>query len=288
VAALAATRRSYAEKELDVKTPIIRAAALCATLALGLTACGNDDPGDDAPDAPETEDLGLLSEGELRVGSDIDFPPFEMIEDGEIVGFDVDLVEEIADRLDLEVEWVDTPFDTIFTQQAAGDFDLIISGITITEDRQQTIDFSDPYFESIQSLVVTTDSDITGVADLAGAQIGVQAGTTGEEYAEETFTDSTIRSFPTYPAAFTAMETEGVDAVFADLPAAEAQVERSDTLQIVEEVDTGEQFGIGFQQGSDALQAAVNEQLEAIIADGTYEEMFVEWFDGPPPERFRN
>jgi ABC-type amino acid transport substrate-binding protein len=267
-----------------------RITAICAALALALAACGEDDdpttePGDGAP---ETEDLGLMTEGQLRVGSDIDFPPFEMIEDGEVVGFDVDLMEEIADRLGLEVEWVDTPFDTIFTQLASGDFDAIISGITITDERRQTIEFSEAYFEAIQSLVVTTDSDITSVDDLAGADVGVQAGTTGEEYATETFTESNVPSFPTYPAAFAALETGGVDAVLADLPAAEAQVERSDAIQIVEEVDTGENYGIGVQQDNEALRAAINEQLEAIISDGTYEEMFVEWFDGPPPERFRS
>ncbi|WP_158542658.1 basic amino acid ABC transporter substrate-binding protein [Phytoactinopolyspora halophila] len=280
-----------------------RVFAACAALALAMTACGDDadDTGDDTAtsddgtsddgtsDDGSSAELELMEEGTLRVGSDIDFPPFEMVEDDEIVGFDVDLMEEIADRLGVEVEWVDTPFDTIFTQLAAGDFDAIISGITITEDRQQTVDFSDPYFESIQSVVVRTDSDISGVADLADADVGVQAGTTGEAYAQENFTDSTVRDFPTYPAAFTALETEGVDAVFADLPAAESQVEGSDVLEIAEEVDTGERYGIAVQPDDEAMRSAINEQLEAIIADGTYEEIYAEWFDGQqPPESFRS
>lgn len=285
--------------------------ALLAVLALGIAACG-DQPGDEAEEgdgAEETEeegaegdaadedegeegadtgDLELAEEGKILVGSDLDFAPFESIEDGEPVGFDVDLFDEIADRLGLEIEYQDANFDTIFTQLAAGEFDAIISAITITEEREQEISFTDPYFAANQALVVAADSDIASTDDLADMDVGAQAGTTGLDYANENFTESQIVEFDTYPAAFTALEAGQVDAVLADLPVAAEQEERSEQLEIAEEVDTDELYGIGVPQESDNLREAINEELAGIIEDGTYEEIYTEWFEGDVPEQFQN
>jgi polar amino acid transport system substrate-binding protein len=278
------------EKETTMRLRLL--IALAALLALALAACGEDvaepdvdvdDDGDEA-EAP-ADDLGLETEGVIRIGSDIDFPPFEFIEDGEIKGFDVDLMEEIASRLDVEVEWIDAAFDTILTQLDGGEFDAVISAVTITEERAQTVDFSDAYFEATQALMVGPDSDIGGVADLAGAQVGAQAGTTGEDYATETFTDAEIVSFPTYPASFAALESDQIDAVLVDLPVAAEQEARSD-LVITEVIDTDELYGIPVQQGNDGLLQAINNTLAEIIDDGTYEEIYSRWFEGDVPSRF--
>lgn len=248
-----------------------------------------EEPADEEPaDEEPADDLGLEQEGQLRVGSDLDFAPFEFIEDGEPQGFDIDLMDEIAQRLDLETEYVDASFDTIFTQLAAGEFDAIISAITITEERRQTIEFTDPYFAANQALVVLADSDIGGVDDLTDVDVGAQAGTTGLDYANENFTEATVVEFPTYPAAFTALESEQLDAVLADLPVAAEQVEGSETLELVEEVDTDENYGIGIQQDNEALREALNEQLAEIIDDGTYEQIYSEWFEGDVPQQFQN
>jgi ABC-type amino acid transport substrate-binding protein len=273
-------------KEMTMRLRLL--IALAAILTIALAACGDDaaEPDVEAPDGEEpAEDLGLDEEGVIRVGSDIDFPPFEFIEDGEIKGFDVDLMEEVATRLDLEVEWIDAAFDTILAQLAGGEFDVVISAVTITEERAQTVDFSDPYFEATQALLVGPDSDIGGVDDLAGAQVGAQAGTTGEDYATENFTESEIVNFPTYPAAFAALESDQIDAVLADLPAAAEQEARSE-LVIAEVVDTGELYGIVVQQGNEGLLQAVNDTLAEVIDDGTYEEIYGRWFEGDLPERF--
>jgi ABC-type amino acid transport substrate-binding protein len=170
-------------------------------------------------------DLELANAGQIVVGSDIAFEPFEFIADGEIQGFDIDLMNEVAERLELEVEYVNTSFDTIFTQLAGGQFDAIISAITITEERQQTISFTDPYFAASQGLAALAGSDITGVADLNGRDVAVQAATTGFEYAQDNFTDASIVEFPTAEAAFTALRAGQVDAVFIDLPVVATQVE---------------------------------------------------------------
>jgi ABC-type amino acid transport substrate-binding protein len=261
-------------------------AVLLAFLLL-VAACG-DEPTDDGDDAADTADLELEEEGRILVGSDLNFPPFEFIEDGEPTGFDVDLFNEIADRLGIEIEYQDANFDTIFTQLAAGEFDAIISGITITDERRQTIEFTDPYFAANQALVVTVDSDISGVDDLAEQDVGAQAGTTGLDYANENFTDSRIVEFPNYPAAFTALEAGQLDAVLADLPVAAEQVEGSDSLEIAEEVDTDELYGIGVPQESTNLRDAINEALAEIIDDGTYEQIYTTWFEGDVPEQFQN
>lgn len=269
--------------------------ALVTLLALALAACGDNgvDPaspdGDDGDvDAEETDDLGLEQEGILQVGSDLAFAPFEFVEDGEEQGFDIDLMNEIGTRLGVEVEYVDANFDTIFQQLAAGDFDAIISAITITEEREEIVAFSEPYFEATQALVVPADSDIASTDDLADQEVGAQAATTGLDYAQENFTESTITEFPDYPAAFTALETGGIDAVLADLPAADEAVGRSDALQIVEEIDTDEQYGIGVQQENEALLEAIDDALAEIIDDGTYEQIFADWFpEAEVPERFR-
>lgn len=276
--------------------------ALALVLALITAACGGDGGTTDEPtaggDATTAEgttapteapqDLGLQQEGQIVVGSDIAFEPFEFIQEGEPAGFDIDLMDEIANRLGVEVEYVNASFDTIFTQLASGDFDAIISAITITEERQQTIAFSDPYFAANQALAVTGDSDIASVDDLGGKQVAAQANTTGLDYANENFTDATIVEFPTSEAAFAALSSDQVDAVFIDLPVVGAQEESSDgAIKLAEEVDTGELYGIGVQQDNQGLVDAINEQLQAIIEDGTYEEFYTEWFEGEVPEQFR-
>jgi polar amino acid transport system substrate-binding protein len=262
--------------------------ALGAVLALVLTGCGDPDAGQDAEETEEASaDLGLIEDGTLRVGSDINFAPFEFIEDGEEKGFDIDLMNEIAERLGLEVEYVNTSFDTIFTQLAAGEFDAIISAVTITDERKQTIAFSDPYFQANQALVTTKDSGIEGVDDLDGKDLGTQAGTTGLDYAKENFTDATIKEFQDAPAGFTALSAGQVDAMFIDVPVAVEQVSNDDDLVLVEEVSTNEEYGIGVQQDNEELLEAINEALAEIIADGTYAEIFETWFEGAEvPERF--
>lgn len=275
-------------------------AALLLSLALGAAACGGEtaeeepsgaaSAGSEAGSEGGSEaagDLGLAEEGTIVVGSDINFEPFEFVEGGENMGFDIALLDEIASRLGVEAEYVNTSFDTIFTQLASGDFDAIISAITITEERQETIAFTDPYFAANQAIAAPADSDIAGPDDLAGLDVGVQAGTTGLDYATENFTEATIQEFPTSDAAFTALGAGQIDAVFIDLPVVAAQAESDDAVVLAAEVDTDERYGIGVQQENTGLVEAMNTQLSDIIADGTYAELYGAWFEGEPPEEFR-
>lgn len=269
--------------------------ALGAAMALVLVACGDDDaaPDEAAPDeaAEDPGDLELAEDGMIEVGTDADFAPFEFVEDGEFAGFDIDLFTEVADRLGHDIEFVNTPFDGIITALAGGQFDALISAMTITDERAETISFSDPYFAANQALSVLADADLASVDDLTeGTVVGAQAGTTGLDYAYDNFEEqgTEIREFPTSGAAFDALEGDQLDAVFIDLPAAGERVDASGgAVEVAEEVDTGELYGIGVPQESENLLAAINDQLADIIDDGTYADMYGEWFEGDVPEQFQ-
>src|SRR3972149_5192213 len=162
---------------------------LVLVLALVAAACGDDDGGTTtAATSSSTTEAAALTQtpGVLLVGSDVPYPPFEDFDEaGNVIGFDADLINEIADRLGLTVEWVDTDFDTIFTQLATGRFDVVASATTIPAEREQQVDFADTYYNSQQALTVNTglNPGIHSVDDLAaGDTVGVQTGTTGADW----------------------------------------------------------------------------------------------------------
>ena len=273
------------------------ALVLFGAVSLLAASCG-EQPQDDgtgaSPAAGPTESAAptfeTVQEGVLSVGSCLDYPPFESVEGGDEVGFDVDLAEEIASRLGLEVEWVRADFDTIFTAVAGGQFDMVAAASTITEERLQTVDFSDPYYNSRQALVVGPDSDIASQADVGeGDIVGVQRGTTGKDYAEENLgaQGAQIKTFSNAPDAFRDLEAGNIDAIINDEPSSADIIENNfPDQQIVEAIDTNEKYGFAFSKDNPELTEAVNGALAEIIADGTYEEIFARYFPGVevPPE----
>ena len=169
---------------------------LVLVFALIAGACGDDEGTTDTTGTDDTTATTAASaegltqvEGVLTVGSDIPYPPFEDFDGaGNVIGFDADLVEEMANRLGLEVEWIDTDFDTIFTQLATGAFDVVASATTITPERAQQVNFTMPYYRAQQALAANTAErpDITSVEDLGeGDSVAVQTGTTGADWAQE-------------------------------------------------------------------------------------------------------
>jgi polar amino acid transport system substrate-binding protein len=263
-------------------------------LTLLLAACGGDDAADDDadPEVPPAEEpsFGTVVEGRLTVGSDIPFPPFEYRgDDGELTGFDVDLIEEIADRLGLETNWIETDFDTIFTQLAAGRFDVVASATTITEERAEMVNFTDTYYLAQQALVVNSEetTDIRAVEDLsAGDVVAVQSGTTGEAWARENVPEGVdVRSFPNAPDTYIALEAGNVTAVIFDEPSAVAEAADREGLEVVTVIDTGEQYGFGVNPENEELLEAMNAVLQELIADGTYAEIYGRYEDLPPGGR---
>lgn len=272
-------------------------AALTMVLLL-VAACGEEAPdtepsgGGEETTGEEEPQFSTLEEGVLSIGSCLDYPPFESVKGGEETGFDVDLSEEIASRLGLEVKWVRANFDTIFTAVAGGQFDMVAAASTITEERLQTVDFSDPYFNSRQSLTVNTEEtpDIKTTADLGeGDVVGVQKGTTGKAWAEENLAPQgvEIKTFEGAPAAFTDLEGGAIQGVINDEGSSIGIIEERPSLEVVEAIDTDEHYGFAFSKDNPELTEAVNGALAEIIADGTYESIFKEYFpDLPVPEEF--
>ncbi|MGH2757484.1 MAG: basic amino acid ABC transporter substrate-binding protein, partial [Actinomycetota bacterium] len=261
--------------------------ALVTTLSLGAAACGEEEtPAGGDGDQTEAPEFTTLEDGMLTVGSDIPYPPFEYKKDGELIGLDMDLINEIADRLGLETEIIDTGFDTIFTQLAGGRYDVVIAASTITPEREEQVNFSDPYYNAQQSLTVNTAerSDIKSVDDLKeGDVIAVQGGTTGKAWAEDNLAEGIeIRSFPEGPDGYTALEAGDVDGVINDEPTALAEIAARENLELVEQIPTGEAYGIAVDPENEELLDAVNEVLAEIIEDGTYEEIYSRYKDLPP------
>jgi len=261
---------------------------LIAALAAGMivAGCGDDDDGDDATTGGEvsTEDLGLVEEGLLTVGTDTPFPPFEIGQPPDISGYDIDVMDAIAEQLGLETEYIDTGFGTIFRDVANGQFDAAAAASTILRSREKTVDFTDPYYEAQQALLVTEDSDIASVADLSGAIVGTQDGTTGETYANDETDADEVRGFPEGPNAVSALSTGQVDAVIIDQPVAVDAVEKTGGVEIVEEIPTEELYGFAVAPDNDALREAMNEALATLKEDGTITELYEEYFNSTPPD----
>jgi ABC-type amino acid transport substrate-binding protein len=254
--------------------------------ALVAAGCGDDD--DDGDDTATTEastsgDFETITAGTLTVGSDIPFPPFEQGDPPDYEGFDIDLINEVADRLDLETEIKDLPFDVLLAG-GSGRYDLAIAATTIKPARENRVDFSDPYFNAEQSLLVRSDSGITGVDDITSDSIiGSQDGTTGETYANEN-TDADVRPFQEIDDAYQALENGQVDAVLNDLPSTQSVADDNDALEVVETFDTMEEYGIILAEGDDALREAVNGALQEIKDDGTLNDLYQEWFNTDAPQ----
>jgi polar amino acid transport system substrate-binding protein len=257
-------------------------------LAVAAVGCGDDDDDDGGggggADTTAAAELDTLKSGTLTVGSDIPYPPFELGRGPDYDGFDIDIANEIATRLELETEIKDTPFDTIFRDLAQGKFDMVASATTITAEREQTIDFADPYYNAEQSILVEEGSDIETVEDLAGKTVGVQKGTTGEAYAKENADAGDLRSYGEIDDAFNALVAGQVDAVLNDLPANQAAAESKEGLAVAASIPTDESYGLAFQEDADALREAVNEVLAEMKEDGTYADIYREWFDKDPPQ----
>ena len=253
-------------------------AVFVLAVALVLTGCGGGSGG---------EGGGGGEAEQVKVASDIAYPPFEFNEGGEPTGFDIDLMNEIAKRANLDVEYQNVRFDSIIQGLGNNLYDAAISAMTITPEREEQIDFSEPYFNADQSLLVQSDSDFKSTDDLGDATVGVQIGTTGAAEAqklEEEGKVADVRTFNTVTDAFNALENGQVDGVINDFPVSADRASQSNgELEIVQNIPTGEQYGIAFPTDSE-LRPRVNKALQEIKEDGTYEKLYVKWFDEKPQE----
>jgi polar amino acid transport system substrate-binding protein len=260
----------------------LRVGAALALVAL-LAGCGKQSQDTAAAPAPAPARVFV-------VATDAAYAPFQsQNERGEIVGFDIDLMRAVASSGGFEVRFVNTPWEGIFNGLRQGDSDLVISAVTITDERRQTLSFSDPYFDAAQLIAVRQDSPVSGFADLSELRVGVQTGTTGDEVVTQRLgKDSTrIRRFESTPLALKELEAGGVDAVVADNGVIDHYVVNNPGGNFRTVSDDGfvpEQYGIVVRQGQTNLLEKVNRGLNAIRADGTYDRIYLRWFGGSTAE----
>lgn len=254
-----------------------RSLLLCAMttgLAVALTACGG---------GGDYGKYGLVQKETLTVCSDVPYPPLEMeAKGGGYTGFDMDLMRQIATSLGLKMQVKDVGFDGLQSGAtlAAGQCDIAASAMTITKKREKHLDFSNPYFDAKQSLLVPKGSGIKNIKDLAGKKVGVQQGTTGQMYTKENAPDTTtIVAFPSDTELFAALKANQVDAILQDIPPNTRHAKQNPKFRIVQKYDTNEHYGFAVQEeGKEELLKAVNQQLKKLRSNGTYDKIYDKYF----------
>lgn len=216
----------------------------------------------------------------VRVATDATWPPFEVVDESskKIIGLDIDLLDAIAAKSGFTVEYVNVAFDPLLAGISQCQYDAAISSITITDERKQTMLFSDPYYDAGQVVTIKkSDANIKGKDDLVGKSIGAQLGTTGAIEAAN-IKDATVKTYDSIDLAYQDLINGQVDAVIADYPLALGFVGKNkDTLATAGEVFTSEKYGIAICNKNTELQASINKGLAAVKADGLIEKLTEKW-----------
>ena len=267
-------------KTLDRRSFILGMGAVAGSAVLA--GCGGNAAGS-ATTGTTSDSYTLVQEGKIIVASDLANPPFDFVEGTTPKGFEVDLMDAVASKMGLTCEYLSAmKFDSIIPLiKQGGKADVGVSNFTITDERKQEIDFTDPYIDSNQGVVVKADSDKTTAEALNadGVKIACQSGTTGEAWAQENLPKATIVSLDDPVQAVTGVSTGIYDAASADLPVMKYLCSNSFTdCQVAIEIPTGEQYGIVVSKSNAGLTSAINEALAALKDDGTIESLEVKWF----------
>ena len=254
------------------------AAAAVSVAALAMTACGGSasSASSVASSAASSEavsssaaELTTVETGKLTMATNATFPPYEMTTDsGEIEGIDVDTAKAIAEKLGLELQIDDMDFDAALLSVQQGKADIVMAGVTVTDERKAVMDFSDSYATGIQSIIVPNDSDIASPDDLADKKIGTQRGTTGYIYCSDDFGEDSVVAYDNGLTAVQALNNGQVDAVVIDNAPATEYVAANPGLKVLDTSYAEEDYAIGMAKGS-ALEDAINKALEELKADGT-------------------
>ncbi len=223
--------------------------------------------------------------GTVVVGTNAEFRPMEYVDkDNKIVGFDVDLMNALAKRANFTPKYVNTKWDGIFVALANGEFDAVVSSVTITDERKKVVNFTDPYFNAGQIVAVSKDNTtIKGAADLSGHKVGVQLGTTGD-IATSKIKGVTVKRYDEITLAFQALKNGDVDAVVNDAPVSADIIKANPELnaKLVGKPFTSELYGIAVNKKKTDLLKALNAALKAVKDDGTYNKIYTKWFGTNP------
>jgi len=219
----------------------------------------------------------------IAVGTSADFPPFEYIENGQFVGFDMDLVREIAKLADLEVKFIDMSFDSLIPALRAGQVDVVAAAMTITDDRKQIVDFSSPYWTADQSIIVKADSDLTITILFQKGRIGVQTGTTGDLWCTDNLVgkgllpEKNLKRYDTFVLALSDLLNGNIDAIVLDSPVAN-RFAAVRPVKVVGVIVTGEQYGIAVKKGNKELLEKINSAIKVLNETGKMAELIDKYF----------
>lgn len=224
----------------------------------------------EAASETETAELSTVEPGKLIMSTNAAFPPYEMTTDsGEFEGIDIETAQAIADKLGLELQIDDMDFDAALLAVQQGKADMVMAGVTVTDERQNVMDFTDSYATGIQSIIVKEDSDIASVDDLAGKKIGTQRGTTGYLYCSDDFGDENVVAYDNGLTAVQMLNNGQVDCVVIDNAPAKEFIAANPGLKLLDTAYVEESYAIGVGKGNIELKDAINTALEELKADGT-------------------
>lgn len=224
----------------------------------------------EAASETETAELSTVEPGKLIMSTNAAFPPYEMTTDsGEFEGIDIETAQAIADKLGLELQIDDMDFDAALLAVQQGKADMVMAGVTVTDERQNVMDFTDSYATGIQSIIVKEDSDIASVDDLAGKKIGTQRGTTGYLYCSDDFGDENVVAYDNGLTAVQMLNNGQVDCVVIDNAPAKEFIAANPGLKLLDTAYVEESYAIGIGKGNTELKDAINTALEELKADGT-------------------
>lgn len=229
---------------------------------------------------------GARDEKTLVVGTEPTFAPFEMQDgkSGKIIGFDIDLIKAVGKEMGKKIKIQNMGFDGLIPALMSKTVDIVVSGMTITEKRGKKVQFSRPYYQSGLTIVVRKDNtDIKSFKDLEGKKIAVQTGTTGAMAAKK-IKDAKVTTLQTAPDAFTALQQKNVDAVINDKPVNQNYLRKKGkaVAKMVGQVQNAEFYGIAVNKGNKKLAAVINKALNKLFQNGTYDKLYVKWFDKKP------
>ncbi len=237
-------------------TKKILALALAAVMAFALVACG-------AP-AEET----------LTMGTNAAFPPYEfMDENNNVVGIDAEIAAAVAEKLGMKLEIKDMAFESLITAVSSGAVDIVLAGMTVTEERKESVNFSDSYATGVQVVIVTEDSAIASIEDLAGKKIGVQTGTTGDIYCAGDYGEDAVARYDNGALAVAALQNGQVDCVVIDNEPAKAFVEANEGLKLLDTEYITEDYAAAIAKDNTELLDKVNAALAELKADGKIDEI---------------
>jgi glutamate transport system substrate-binding protein len=272
---------------------LVLAALALAALTLAVAACGDDDDDDDtgteeaAQEFPAGSTMAELQEaGEIRIGVKFDVPPFgvENPQTGEVEGFDVDLGKYIAEELGVEPVFREATSDNRIPLLVDGTIDLILSTMTITEERDLEIDYSEPYYVANGDVLVPEGSDIRTLDDLNGNRVCTALGSTYADTIRQEAPDADLRLVDLYSECFDQVQTGAVDAVSTDDVILTGMVVQDDSLEILGLEFTTEPYGAGIPEGDTEMKQFIDDTIQQFIDDGSWQETYDEWVGQHIPE----